>query len=74
MHKKRPIFNNVSKIFEELAHEEENEKSKNKTLNELLQLLTKEEVVSILTYLMYMARNNTSNEIFYKNLCFPNQK
>ena len=46
INQQKDVFNNASIIFEELAQEEDNKECRNKTLNELLQLLTKEEVVA----------------------------
>ena len=42
LHKHKEIFINYSDIFEELSHQEENKKCKNRALNELLQILMKE--------------------------------
>jgi len=55
-HKK--YFARSLKKIDNLAMEEYNHKSINKTLNELLQLLTKEEVVAQVIDLMYMVRKN----------------
>ena len=40
---KKEIFNNATKIFTQIDSKENNAENRNKTLNELLQLLTKEE-------------------------------
>ena len=60
----KAIFKDATKIFEELSKSDVRIGNSNKTLNELLQLLTKEEVVDRLIDLLYEVRqSNTSGKI-----------
>ena len=67
-HKQKDILNYATIFFEELSSEEDTRESRNKTLNELLQLLKKKDVIARSIDLMYMTRSNLGNDKISKTL------
>ena len=61
-------------MFAQLAYEEINEQNRNKMLNEVFHLLTKDEVIARLIDLMQSIINNHESNRPAKNMCTLNQR
>ena len=72
--KEKQIFNNASEMSTQLAYEEITKESRNKILNELFNLLTKEESIAWLIDLMQSIRSNPERNKDAKNLWKLNKK
>ena len=65
----KEIFKDATKIFEELSKSDVRIGNSNKTLNELLQLLTKEEAIDRLINLLYEVRQSNTSRKIQKTIC-----
>lgn len=67
--RQKEFFKDTSKIFEELSKNDIQIGNSNKTLKELLQLLTKEEAVDRLIDLLYEVRKSNTSGRIQKTIC-----
>ena len=70
----KQLYNDASIIFQELAAHEENDDFGQKTTNELIKLINKDESVTKLIDLMYNIKNTSSEDKWDKSICSLNQK
>lgn len=67
--RQKEIFKDATKFFEELSKNDVQIGNSSKTLNKLLQLLTKEEVVDRLIDLLYEVRKSNTTGRIQKTIC-----
>ena len=68
------LYSDASNIFQELEAHEENDDSWQKTTNELIKLINKDEFVAKLINLMYSLKNTSGEDKQVKIICRLNQK